>query len=223
MQDKQGIDDTVIRLCRDWDNWVGSHYELAIQFDPDLFDQNARLRLLRHVWHHPSLLGVVELPDDFGHSWLGTDDLLHTEDAWHYYGCIRFDENDIVGCGSVFSGTSDGLWFILYVPLTMVGRVYPVDYESPITHEGNPWTLKVDELLAAIGRSVYQEFPFVLGALGEEAAGVPRAILMANLAHDTQLLIPESLFHRMGVTPHGLRFPEGLWWTGGKEKAAKTY
>jgi len=223
MQEGLGIDDAVIRLCRDWDNWGGSFYELGFRFDPGSFDQDARLHLLCHVWHHPPLLGVVELPDDFGHPWLGTDDLLHTEDAWHYYGCIRFDENDIVGCGSVFSGTSDGLWFILYVPLTMVGRVYPVDYESPITHEGNPWTLKVDELLAAIGRSVYQEFPFVLGVLGEEASSMPLDMRMANLAYGTQLLIPEPLFHRMGVIPHGLRFPEGLWWTRGKEKTAKTY
>ncbi len=174
MQDKLGIDDTVISLCRDWDNWVGSHYELAIQFDPDSFDQNARLRLLQYTWQHPYLLGVVARPEDFGHPWLDNHTLLSSEDSQHYYGCIRYGKKDIIGCASVMYKTGDELWFVVYIPLGMLQKIYSIDYDAPITHKGNPWTLEVDELLASIGRSVYQEFPFVVGALGEEAAGVLR-------------------------------------------------
>ena len=45
--------------------------------------------------------------------------------------------------------------------------------------------------------------------------------LMAKLPHTSGLLVPELLFRRMGVTPHGVRSPEGLWWTGGKEGHAQ--
>jgi hypothetical protein len=90
-------------------------------------------------------------------------------------------------------------------------------YDRPLTKEGNPWTIKVDTILAALGSFVYRQFPFQFGVIGEEASALPTEKVLAQLARDPQLLIPEPLFRHMHIVPHGSRFPDGLWWTGGKE------
>lgn len=218
MQEKWEIDDSVIRICRNRKNWLGSYYELGLEFDSATFDEQMRFHLLQAVWQDLPLLGIVEERNMFGQPWRSIDVALGNKPYYQCYGCIRLKNGRIVGCGSRFFQDGNDLWFVLYIPLGMLGLVYSVDYMQPITHEGNPWTIKVDEVLAPIGMRIYREVPFKLGVLGEEASVIPLEKLIARLANDSTLLIPETFFKLMGVAPHGLRSPEGLWWTGGSEK-----
>jgi hypothetical protein len=216
MQTELGISDTVVAICQDRENWQGSYYELGMGFAQGLPDQQARLHLLHYLWQDSHLLGVLKDPNGFGQLWQSLDGAVTTS-GYHSYGCIRLDNERIIGCGTVLSKLEEELWFVLYIPLRMLELVYAVDYNQPITHEGNPWTIEVDEVLASIGRRVYQEMPFTVGVMGEEASASLLERLMAKLPQASGLLVPEVLFRRMGITPHGVRSPEGLWWTGGKE------
>lgn len=208
------MNDSLPSFCHGWNHWRGSFYELGLAYASTGLDQHSRLRLLQYVWEDPHVLGVVFHPDAFGEPWKSPSS-ADISDGKHTYGYIQLSANQIVGCASYFSSGKDVTWFVLYIPLAMLTRVYPVNYEYPITHEGNPWTVQIDEVLAAIGTRVYREFPFNIGVLGEEASAVPMGKYLAELAHDTGLLVPESLFQHMGVRPYGLGTTEGLWWTGG--------
>ncbi len=216
MQEKLGISDTVVAICQDRENWQGSYYELGMGFAQDLLDQQARLHLLQYLWQDSHLLGVLKDPNEFGQAWqsLGA---VETTSGYHSYGCIRLDDTCTIGCGTFLSQVEEQLWLVLYIPLAMLGLVYAVDYDQPVTHEGNLWTFEVDKVLTSIGRRIYHEIPFTLGVMGEEASASLLERLMKKLARDSGLLVPELLFRRMGITPHGVRSPEGLWWTGGKE------
>lgn len=208
------ISDRVLSFCQGWKNWHGSFYELGLAYTSATLDKQARSRLLQYLWDDTDLLGVVFHPDEFGELWKNAS-AADTSNGKHTYGYIRLATNRIIGCGSYFSSDKDVSWLVLYIPLAMLNLVYSVDYAYPITHKGNPWTLKVDEALAAIGTRLYREFPFKIGGLGEEASAVPVEKQIAELARDPGLLVPESLFKRAGMDPDGLRTSEGLWWTGG--------
>lgn len=217
MQKEWEIDNIVLSFCQGWKNWHGSFYELGLAYASASLDQQTRLRLLQYVWDDPGLLGVVYHPDDFGRPWKNIESAV-ASNGKHVYGYIRLGTKRITGCGSYFSSDRSIAWFVLYIPLAMLNLVYPVDYGHPITHKGNPWSMKVDEVLAAIGMRIYREFPFKLGGLGEEATALPMEKQIAELANDPGLLVPESLFKQKGVNPYGLRTSEGLWWTGGTGK-----
>jgi hypothetical protein len=215
-----GISDSVVQICRTGENWYGSHYELGLAFEPGSLNQEGRLHLLQTLWQHPHLRGVLEHPKAYGQAWRGVEVALANRPYYQCWGCIRLHNGRVVGCSSSFLDLADDWWFALSIPLGMLNLVYSVDYTQPTTHEGNPWTIKVDEVLAPIGIRIYREFRFKLGVLGEEASAVPMEMRMARLANDSSLLVPETFFKRMGVTPHGLRSPEGLWWTGSKGNEA---
>ncbi len=216
MQKKQSIDKTLVQRCQGWDRWQGSHYELSICYASSSLSKLACLHLFRYVWDDANLLGVVDSPDKFGEPWQNEDD-IDTTKGRHYYGCLRLTDNKITGCASTFIHSGDTTWFSLYIPLGLIGQIFSVRY--PVTYEENPWTKTVDALFASIGIGVYQLMPFKLAVFGEEASMIPIDRLLANLANDPGLLIPEALFKQRGIAPHGLRSNEGLWWTGGKNGA----
>jgi len=217
MQKAWEVDDTTLRFYQNWENWYGSFYELGLAYAHGSLDQQTRLHLLQYVWDDPTLLGVVDNTNGFGNPWKKVES-ADTSDGNHLYGCIRLSTEHIVGCGSYFSSDGSFTWFGLYIPLSMLELVYAVDYRRSITHQGNPWTIKVDKVLAPIGVRIYREFPFKLGAVGEEAAAFPVERHMAELTDNPGLLVPESLFKRQSLSPYGVRSPEGLWWTGCNEK-----
>ena len=217
MQKAWKVDDTTLRLCQGRKNWHGSFYELGLAYAHGSLDQQTRLHLLQYVWDDPTIIGVVDYPTDFGDPWKKVEGAI-TSDGNHLYGCIHLSTEHTVGCGSYFSSDGSFTWFVLYIPLGMLKFVYAIDYRRSITHTGNPWTIKVDKVLAPIGVRIYREFPFKLGVLGEEATAFPLERHMAELTDNPGLLVPESLFKRQSLSPYGVRSPEGLWWTGGSEK-----
>ncbi len=218
MQEKWEIDNSVVHICRTEKNWYGSSYELGLAFKPGSLNQEARLHLLQTIWQHPHLRGVLEHPKAYGQAWRGVELVLANRPYYQCWGCIRLHNGRVVGCSSSFLDLTDDWWFALSIPLSMLNLVHSVDYTQPITHAGNPWTMKIDQILASIGIDVYREVPFKLGVLGEEALGIPVMKRLGDLAKDTGLLVPEFLFKSMDLAPRGIRSPEGLWWTGGNEK-----
>lgn len=217
MQKKWDVDESIIQRCQDANRWFGSHYELALAYGRKGLDLQTRLSLLHMVWNSSSLLGVVNHPREFGQAWESVDSSLVSEPYHQFYGCVRLDNGQVVGCRSSFLVIGDEIWFILFIPLSMLSLAYPVNYTHSITHRGNPWTIKVDKILALIGAQVYETIPFQLGVLGEEASSRSVQEQLADLADDSGFLVPTSLFEQQKVIPHGLSSPGGLWWTGGKK------
>ena len=218
MQSVWHVDDAIAQVCRDPRRWDGSYYEMAVLLSPGSSNEPARLDVLRALWRDPQLRGVVSYPRrrDLGREWQSLDDAT-TASGYHYYGFIRLNSGHVTGCGSYFSYSDPETWFVLYIPLALLEIVYPVDYALPITHKENPWTSVVDENLALIGMRLYRQIPFELGVLGEEVAGIssPDTLTTRTLLESSGLLVPESLFVRRNVSPHGTSSPVGLWWTGG--------
>jgi uncharacterized protein YjbI with pentapeptide repeats len=208
-----GVEPAVIRQCRDLEAWLGSHYELALNYSPQTLDQDARLRLLRVLWGNPRLVGLVSSRGEFGQAWQQPD-VADTERGHHRLGCIRLTPDRVLGCGSLFIDLDTLLQFVVYISSGMLDEVYRVGY--PIVRHGNPWIREVDEVLAEIARVLFVAAPFGLGLMGEESASwwVTQPT-PAMLAGEPALLVPEEHSTRLGVPLRGSRSPEGLWWTGG--------
>jgi hypothetical protein len=215
MQKKWDVDDAVIALCRDSESWSGSYYELSMAYASESLKREHYLRIMQYLWDDPSLLGVVRSPEQFGLQW-ETIEAPFLREGEHFYGCIRLSDGQIVGCGSLYIALEGMIWFTLYIPLAMLDQILPVHY--PVTREENPWMTRIDKLLVTIGTRIYREHPFMLAVMGEEATGFPLKIILADIAQDPGLLVPETLFGQVGVAPYGERVAEGLWWTGGDRR-----
>lgn len=213
MQKQWAIDDNVVQLCKNKQNWLGSFYELGVAFNPRDLDEQRRSQLLQTLWSDPQLQGIVSDQADFGQLWLNSQE-ASIINGQHSYGCIHLMDGNTLGCASCFVSTKEVSWLLLYMPLAMLGLVYPVTY--PLINNSQPWMLYVNNTLVQIAMRLYPKAPFELGVLGEEAGALPFESLQKELETHTGLLVPEALFQRSGVIPHGLRFPEGLWWTGGR-------
>lgn len=212
MQKKWDVDDAVISLCRNKASWLGSYYELSMAYKSETLKREHCLRIMQCLWNDPSLLGVVRSPEQFGLQWVSIDDPLLPQ-GQHYYGCIRLSAGQVVGCGSLYTASEGLIWFILYVPMGMLDQILPIHY--PVTRETNPWMTRVDKFLGTIGTRIYREHPFMLAVMGEEATAFSLKSILANIAHDPGLLVPETIFGQVGVAPYGECFSEGLCWTGG--------
>jgi hypothetical protein len=216
MQKAWEIDEATVGRLRNQENWQGSFYELGLAFALQQLNQQRRSQLLQEVWNTPYLQGVVRERKDFGKSWLPPA-AASTEADHHCYGCIRLNNGQIIGCGSLFIEVKSITWFVFYIPLGMLDLVFPVNY--PISKQNNPWRVEIDNRLASLGMRIYRTFPFELGAIGEEAgAVVSLERLQEEVSSDDGLLVPERLFHQLRLSPRGSRSPEGLWWTGGNSE-----
>jgi hypothetical protein len=60
-------------------------------------------------------------------------------------------------------------WCLLYIPMGMLGLIYPVEYPVEVTSD---WIAELDPLLAGIAARLYGSWPFVYGGLGEEASAM---------------------------------------------------
>jgi hypothetical protein len=209
--------DTLLEACQSEEIWGASSLDLALVYEHTLLSPHQRVQLLRHVWGDPSLLGVVDEPHEFGQPWKEIHERDVEQEYKKYYGCVQITTEAITGCYAIFlDDEEDTTWFNLCIPVGLLGLIFPVKH--PLGRQENKWIGQVDRTLATIGMNVYREFPFTLAVLSEEAAGMSaERILMYLTERAPDLLLPEGLFHRAGVTPYGLRSPEGLWWTGGKE------
>jgi hypothetical protein len=209
------IPDAFLATLRRPDLWSsGSYYELVMELSPGA-EKSGAAQLLQAFWHDPQVVGVVHDPNEYGQPWRDIGALPHGRHD--FYGCLRLDDEELVGCASLWSAPA----CIVYIPIGMFELIYPVDY--PLTAELNPWLPKIDRVLAHVGMRVYQNVRFELGALGEEASGFVSMenLSRSKLANDYHLLVPDRVFERFDVSPRGLRSPEGLWWTGETAQAGQ--
>jgi hypothetical protein len=207
--------DALKRKLHDEKRWRGSHYELSLIYNTGKLDTKKRINLLRALWEHPLLMGIADDPKQLLSSWVHIDE-ESVKKHKHVYGCMDLGGGKIIGCGSYFLEIENYVWCIFYCPLGMLESVYNIQY--PLGHKENMWMKQFDRLLVSIGIHVYQTLPFGLAAIGEEASALPVERLKKELVVDDDLLVPEKLFHEMDVKPYGLRFPEGIWWTGGSSE-----
>lgn len=178
-------------------------------YNRPLLSLQERIRVLNILWNDSSLLGIVDHFQEFGQPWKKIDQ----ESLAHWsYGYIQLEKEKIIGCSSYFLQIEHTSWFSLSIPLGLLGLVFPVHY--PASRNKNSWMTQVDRVFATLAMKVYQDTPFTLGIIGEEAAAFPVEQALKDIARDPGLLVPERLFQNVGVTPYGLRSPEGLWWTG---------
>ena len=212
MQKQWNIDQIVQERVRRWEQWSGSHYELSMAYP--LLSQPERAHLLQYAWSDASLLGVVEVPDQFGQPWRDPT-TTDTTDARHVYGYIRLIDGHITGCGSYFTSWDETTWFSLYISLGQLEHIFPVHY--PLGSEDDQWLSIVDGSLALVGSHIYREMAFEVAALGEEASGFSIQDVLEHLADAPapNWLVPETLFKQHNIAPHGKNMGGELWWTGG--------
>ena len=212
------IDSEQFRTYQNREMWFGSFYELSLVLSDDFQEIERRKSLLFSLWNDYALKGVVTNLQEFGASWQQLND-VQVIDSYRYYGCLRISSNVIVGCHSSFFSIGGMNRFSLSVPLAMLDHTFQVTY--PLSRlENEVWKSSIDTILIAIGRRIYSANPFTLALIGEEASATPvgsSAKLRGVLETDEALLVPDPLFTRLDVVPHGVRFSEGLWWTGEPE------
>lgn len=196
--------------------WDGSFYELSLLYEPHFLNRKQRSDVLQSLWSNTPLLGVIDHREQYGQAWQKIDRLI-VEQGKHYYGCLRIDDNQFIGCSSLFIDVKEGTQLLFSVPLAIIARVFRVNY--PLTQKGNSWIPQINHLLAHIGANVYQEQPFTIAALGEEAGALSLQRIMTQVATDTELLVPGQVFQQRDVVPHGIVLAHDLWWTGGKKDA----
>jgi hypothetical protein len=219
MEKSWSVDETTIQRFRDTRQWHGSHYELGMAYNPDIFDRHQRAEVLRLLWDDPSVVGVVvDRWHNSGSPWQPVADVFIPNQ--HYYGCFRLLNGQVVGCGSCLIETKDIIWVTFYIPVAMLEAFFSIKY--PVVYPNNSWIAHIDPLLARIGMRIYRQAPFLIGVIGEEAAAIfEMNDLLLTLERNGGLLVPEIVFENFGVDPYGERSPEGLWWTGGKNHEAR--
>jgi len=202
----------LLQAYQDKEQWYGSSYDLSMAYDHTALSLQDRNRLQRLLWQHSSLVGVVDEQKELGLSWKN----VATHNFKQFtFGLLQLEGGEIAGCMSYFLDRGNTTWFALSIPLTILGMLFPVEYPL-FPKDKNTWITNVDSTLATIGTTIYRDTSFVLAVLGEEGSMSSVAYVLQGLTHDTGLLVPEHLFRQESVTPYGLHYPEGLWWTGGK-------
>ncbi len=194
---------------------MDSFYELSMAYNRTTLSPQGRAQMQRVLWHHPSLLGVVDEPKELMVSWQNVDsyDFDFNELPNHIYRLIRLEDGKILGCESYFSDTEESTWLSLAISVGMLDRFFPVEYPLyPKTR--NPWFVSIDRIFADIGMEVYRKMTFTVAMIGEENPFPPLDKMHQQLRKNPDLLVPEPLFEQQGVEPRGVR-SEGLWWTGG--------
>jgi len=210
---------SLLAKYQDIEEWTGSFYELSIAYNRTTLNSQDRIQVPRILWQHPSLLGVVDEPNELMISWQEVEGYDFNRRYHHTYGLLRLEDGKNLACLSFFidSEAEEVIWLCLAIPGGILSLVFPI--EDPLYPKAkNPWIASIDRVFADIAMAVYRRMPFTLATLGSD---VPMFFSMEDtyqeLREGPDLLIPESLFQQQGVEPCGLRSPEGLWWTGGKK------
>jgi hypothetical protein len=157
-------------------DWTGSWYELAIELG--LYPDERLNAAATALWSHPSLDGPYA--DDSRETDAQPRVAPAAADNERLCGILTLPDGNQMPCWSRASredmdsgGGSD--WLCLLIPTAALDEVYDLwGHPTPSGWEDvswQPWAEPLDELLADIGRTVYEETPFRLGIIGEEADG----------------------------------------------------
>lgn len=187
----------------DPDNWIGGHYELAIELgDPD----DSRLTTaVTTLWSLAGAEGCFKWPDrnrpheaaEFSLESINTNAQLH--------GVVRIPDSKRLVCGIVatrlFETVAPGFyapdWVTFFIPLGALNRAgidtagYPFgDLASSAT-----WRQSLDEWLADIGVRLFHVVNYRLGLVGMEVAGAANSDRMDSGVPSERgfcFLVPES-------------------------------
>lgn len=161
----------------DSENWAGTYYELAIELSPKGDDAKI-LAALDCISNIPQFRGAWNHPDDIRGK---CTDPPHLEDYQpiamdslenQFVGTLTFGDEIVVGCTVIVirEDKEDGSdWIDIAIPLSMLERVFPVDY--PLTLTKNPWIQEVDDQFLDIAKRIYNVVAFQLAIIGEEVSG----------------------------------------------------
>jgi hypothetical protein len=197
----------------DRENWLGSFYELAIEYSPPREDERL-LKAIHALWSCQQLEGPVDGPYGEQHVKQGSrlPLSLEPEDYHNLYGKIKLAEGNTVGCLSVTvreKGGSD--WLDLCIPTGMLGLAYQVEY--PLFPSTNPWLSEIDHVFMTIAEKIYACSPFNLAIIGEEVSGYRYAqtITVDDLVRGGYLVPPELVQNLRPPVSH-VNLPSGLCW-----------
>lgn len=161
---KQRIDLKDLAYLRDRESWSGSGYEPALAAPIGTLDGPTRLHILSVLQREPHISGLTIDRDKIEFRWPALD-----ETAAYYPGVVHVPDKGTIGCRLTFIDNDFEAWCLLYIPMGMLGLIYPVEYPVEVTSD---WIAELDPLLAGIAARLYGSWPFVYGGLGEEASAM---------------------------------------------------
>lgn len=149
--------------------WTGGFYELAMEFDPDA---ETLTHALTHLCSFDELDGCylhrdVEPTEQPRHSFAPSL-LKHG----HLLGVATIADGNRVACGTCTVREDDGPhWLDFYLPMSALGRVYPVGGFPIDQQDHEAWRHPLDDWLTELGRRMFERVPFRMGLIGFEVSG----------------------------------------------------
>jgi hypothetical protein len=207
--------EATLQICRSSEGWIGSFYELVLEYPPLSLSSRERGNLARAIWAAPELEGVVGEREAFGQRWHDVSTLA-MESGQHHLGLMRLAPDRVIGCSGGFIEITDLLQYVLCIPTFQLELHYPVAYPiDPNNSAANPWMRYVNNVFANIARRAFDAMPFRLGSMGEEASAFDwfTRLTPSQLEKKSDLLVPIATFDQFAVTPHGVEISSDLYWT----------
>ena len=160
------------------ENWYGSYYQLAIEFNPTGDDERV-LKAISALWSLPELTGPWGEREHLGRE-PATN--FHSQPAFphHQYGVVTFNQSLAAGCLSIIVRESElkngSDWLYLSIPTGMLELIFDVQY--PLFRSKNSWISIVDQFLLKCAVAVHRESPYEFASIDEEVSGYPNAELI---------------------------------------------
>jgi hypothetical protein len=192
----------VARLFTGEDTWLGSFYELAIELGPRSDERLAQAS--EALWRHQSIDGPYAKNDvePADQPKVAASLIIDSNDhATHLHGVATLPDGIKIACGclAVREEESQIDWFDFYIPWGALETAYEIDYDAYQTgsfETWRHWAEPLDSWFAEIGRTIYDEVPFALALIGEEASGMTYASEVATRGgpgeKDYPMLLPDE-------------------------------
>jgi hypothetical protein len=180
------------------DNWIGSFYELSIEYHP--VGNNKRLnQALIALQNFELFNGLWKERQDFQSDSISLPINILDDSVNQLFGTlIMSGENTLPCLISVIRIDGESDWLDISIPQVTLENFYSCKY--PLTKEFNPWLAKVDEIFIRIAKTIFNHSPFELAMLGEEVSGYTNQekITLEDVGKVTCIL-PIGLQKRLGI------------------------
>jgi hypothetical protein len=220
-------------------SWLGSKYELAMEFYP-AGDDTRLLAALHDLWSDGNLAGPLESPYNYPEEELTLlsvpapdepalqaitavplPDRFGPGDPDHLFGLMTIPSYPAIGIECFTVREEQGSdWLYLGIPTGMLEHIVSVDYS--LSHEKNPWMDDVDEHFLRLADSVYAAAPFDLAIVGDQVdlayirqqvAGHQRADTFSAVGLDEGgILVPPTQAQRFRSRTAPRVLPSGVHW-----------
>ncbi len=153
------------------DNWVGSYYELALEYYPAGHDERV-MKGLTAAWDEPALAGPWPNRESYGMLPM-MPNALPDEGEIRLFGELHVGRDSSVGCLTfTVREEHNSDWLDISIPTGMLNLSFPTVY--PLAHDSNPWLAQLDRLFVKMAVRIFQAYPFSLGIIGAEVSGCNR-------------------------------------------------